>query len=72
MNGGNHDSLNLPIALVGSGGGVIKSGQYIKLNNANLQDVHLTILQSVFGSTAKTWGQPMSKYTSGNIPEILA
>jgi hypothetical protein len=38
----------------------------------NLQDMHLTILQKVFGSPLKTFGVPVGGYTSGIIPEILA
>jgi len=73
MHGGNHDSQNLPIALIGSGGKILKTGQFINFPTVqNLQDVHLTILQKVFGSPAKTFGAPMSMYTSGIIPGLLA
>ncbi|MEA2699273.1 MAG: hypothetical protein QOI66_3544 [Myxococcales bacterium] len=73
MHGGNHDSQNLPLVLVGSGGKVLKTGQYIKFPSVvNLQDVHLTILQKVFGSPLTTWGKPMSMYKSGIVPDLLA
>ena len=73
MHGDNHDSQKLPICLIGSGGGVLKTGQYMNFPAVkNLQDVHLTILQKVFGSTATSFGAPQGSYTSGIIPELLA
>ncbi|HXI60417.1 MAG TPA: DUF1552 domain-containing protein [Polyangia bacterium] len=74
MHGGNHDGLDLPIALIGGGGGVLKTNQYMNFGSPgkNLQDMHLTILQKVFGSPLKTFGVPVGGYTSGIIPEILA
>ena len=85
MNGGNHDSLNLPILLVGSGGGVLKQNQYITFANSPsktgkdnvimLQDVHLTILQKVFGSKATQFGTPLGTYASPaghTLTELLA
>ena len=51
MHGGNHDARDLPLALIGGGGGVLKTDQYINFPAAqNLADVHLTIIQKVFGS----------------------
>jgi hypothetical protein len=76
MRGGNHDSLNLPLALIGSGGGVLKQGQYVNFpgTGKNLIDLHLTIIQKVFGAPATTtFGAPMGAYigTTGVINEIL-
>jgi hypothetical protein len=81
MRGGNHDSLNLPIALLGTGGGVLKTGQYINFptnlpmsGGKNLQDVHLTILNKVFGGNLAQFGVAMGAFvgTTGVISEILA
>jgi hypothetical protein len=82
MHGGNHDSLNLPLVLMGSGGGVLKQGQYIdfpatagpNMSGRNLQDVHLTIINKVFGGTLPIFGAPMGAYvgTTGVINELLA
>ncbi len=72
MHGGNHDGLDLPLVLIG-GGGVLKLNQYMNLTPArNLQDMHLTILQKVYGSPMKSFGTPIGGYTTGLIPEILA
>jgi hypothetical protein len=73
MHGGNHDGLDLPMAIVGSGGGVLKMNQFINGGGKNLADLHLTIMQKVFGSPLTTFGKPMGAYTHGTIiPDILA
>ncbi len=81
MHGGNHDGLNLPIALLGSGGGVLKQGQYLNFPGSlpmgtgkNLQDVHLTILNRVFGGNLSQFGKATGAFagTTGVINELLA
>jgi hypothetical protein len=72
MNGGNHDGLDLPIAFLGSGGGVLRQNQYINGGGKNLADLHLTIINKVFGGTMPAFGKPMGTYTHGTmIPDIL-
>jgi len=78
MHGGNHDGLNLPLMLLGSGGGVLKTGQYINTwsnpdapgGGVRLMNLHLTLIQKVFGSSAASIGNPMASTTF--IPDILA
>jgi Protein of unknown function (DUF1552) len=82
MHGGNHDGLNIPVVLAGTGGGILKTGQALNLNGGstvtgdksvagkNLQDVHATILNHVFGGAA-TFGTPVGAYTAGQVPAIL-
>ncbi len=73
MNGGNHDGLDLPIAFVGSGAGVLRQNQYINGNGKNLADLHLTVINKVFGGTMPAFGKPMGAYTHGTmITDILA
>jgi hypothetical protein len=91
MHGGNHDGLNLPIVLLGTGGGKLKTNQAINfdtgamskgptvvdgtksLNGKNLQDLHMTILNKVFGGPATEFGVSMAPYQSkGIISEIVA
>jgi len=73
MNGGNHDGLDLPIAFLGSGGGVIRMNQYIDGGKKNLADLHLTIINKVYGGTLPAFGKPMGTYTHGTmITDILA
>jgi hypothetical protein len=62
MHGGNHDGLNLPIVLFGGGGGVLKQNAYLALTGdapgggVRLADLHLTLMQKVFGSPVTTFG----------------
>jgi uncharacterized protein DUF1552 len=86
MHGGNHDGLNIPVVLMGTGGGVFKTGQAINfaggtsvdgsksINGKNLQDVHLTILNKVFGATQAQFGTAMGSFvgTTGVISQLLA
>lgn len=70
MKGGNHDALDIPIALIGGGGGVLKTDIH-HANSAGsvvrLVDVHKTYLEKVFGVTLP-FGTP-----AGNvIPALLA
>jgi len=72
MKGGNHDARELPIALIG-GGGKLESGTILKMNRhlafpdeTRLADVHLTILQKVFGCPETSFG-----VSEGILPELL-
>jgi hypothetical protein len=85
MHGGNHDSMNIPVVLAGTGGGILKTFQALHTMGGgtvtgnknepgkNLQDVHLTILNNVFGGTLKEFGVSMGYYPSqGVLTELLA
>lgn len=73
MNGGNHDGLNLPILWLGSGGGTLKTGQFLDGGGKNLADLHLTMINKVYGGNLTQFGKPMGSYTHGNmITDILA
>jgi hypothetical protein len=73
MHGGNHDAQNLPIALIGGGGRtgqgtVLKTNQHFDFaNETRLADVHLTVIQKVFGGADTSFGA-----SSGIIPDLLA
>jgi hypothetical protein len=79
MHGGNHDGLNLPLALIGSGGGVLKTGQFINSwskadapgGGVRLANLHLTLIQKVFGgASVASFGTPGA--STSFIPDILA
>jgi hypothetical protein len=87
MHGGNHDGLNLPVILAGTGGGVLKTGQALNLGNGsstvtgdkkvpgkNLQDVHVTILNRVFGGNQAQFGTAVGSFagTTGVLNQLLA
>ena len=72
MHGGNHDAGDIPIALIGGGGKttsgtVLKQDQYFAFaDEQRLADVHLTILQHVFGLPDAEFGA-----SSGVIEDLL-
>jgi len=76
MHGGNHDGLELPIVLIGSGGGVLKQNAYVALSGdaagggVRLADLHLTLIQKVFGSSVTSFGDLGA--STGILPDILA
>jgi Protein of unknown function (DUF1552) len=68
MHGPNHDARNLPVALIGGGGGVLKTDHNVVFSTEQrLADVHLTIIQKVFGINLPKFGA-----SSGPIAALLA
>jgi hypothetical protein len=73
MHGGNHDAGDLPLALIGGGGKtatgtMLKTNRYFAFpNEQRLADVHLTLMQQVFGCPATSFGA-----SAGIISELLA
>jgi hypothetical protein len=70
MHGGNHQGIDIPVALIGGHGGALKKDTYIDYGATPqmLQNIHLTIMQKVFGmtSTASFAG------STGLAPELVA
>jgi hypothetical protein len=66
MHGGNHEGIDIPVVLIGSGGGVLKQNVFVPTTNL-MGNVHLTIMQKVFGMTTATFPQ-----STGVIAEYLA
>jgi hypothetical protein len=73
MHSGNHDAGDIPIALIGGGGRtasgtVLKTNQHFEFGSEQrLADVHLTILQKVFGLADPAFGS-----SSGIISDLIA
>jgi hypothetical protein len=73
MHSGNHDAGDIPLALIGGGGKtgsgtVLKTNQYFAFaNEQRLADVHLTLMQKVFGCKDQAFGA-----SAGIIPDIVA
>jgi len=68
MHGGDHLNTNIPVAILGSGGGVLKQDTLTTTGTEiQLSDVHFTILQKVFGYTGASFG-----VGSKIVPDILA
>lgn len=78
MNSANHDTQDLPIILLGSGGGVLKQNVYQRWpaeRPPNLADLHLMLMQKVYGCPDATFGVKMGAYADPSIAppvELLA
>jgi hypothetical protein len=67
MHGGDHLNNNLPVALIGSGGGVLRQDTFVSAaKELQLADVHFTILKKVFGFAGSSFGVGQTL-----VPEIL-
>jgi hypothetical protein len=49
MHGSNHSCGQLPITLIGGGGGKLKTDQHIVFPKRWLRDLHITVMKDVFG-----------------------
>ena len=49
MHGSNHACDALPIALIGGGGGKLKTDQHVVFTKRWLRDLHYTVMKEVFG-----------------------
>jgi hypothetical protein len=77
MHSSNHDTQDLPIILLGSGGGVLKQNVYQRWaaeTPPNLADLHLLLMQKVYGCPDTIFGKGMGSYQLGlsQPTEILA
>ena len=69
MHGGNHQGIDIPVALIGGHGGALKKNAYINYPGTQLlQNVHLTVMQKVFGMTSTT----SFAQSTGILPELMA
>jgi len=69
MHGGNHLGIDVPFTLIGGGGGVVKRNCFAigPGDGYNVADIHLTIMQKVFGMNVQSFGP-----STGIVPDILA
>jgi hypothetical protein len=68
MHGGNHDAANIPTALIGGGGKVLRTNIFHNFAaEKQLGDIYVTIMQKVFGMNGATIGSGRNI-----IPELLA
>jgi hypothetical protein len=77
MHSSNHDTLDLPIILLGSGGGVLKQNVYQRWapeTQTELADLHLMLMQKVYGCPDTSFGKAIGMYPTGltQPTEILA
>jgi Protein of unknown function (DUF1552) len=72
MHGGNHHADDLPVALIGGGGGVFKMNQNVQFAAERpLRDVYFTILNSYFDLGVDSFGINLKGAPNKLISEIL-
>jgi hypothetical protein len=75
--GSNHDNNDLPVVLVGGGGGVLKQNGHVAytLTEASMlhtRDLYFTIQNAVFNANVASFGDHMSGQPNTLLTEILA
>ncbi len=72
MHGSDHSCDRLPTALIGSGGGKLKTDQHVTYSKKPMRDLHFTLLNDVFGLGVADFGSSPAGAAPGKLPEILA
>ena len=72
MHADDHACEKLPTVLIGGGNGKLKTGQYLNLSKRPLRDLHLTVMNSVFGMAQPSFGQNLTGAPNTIISEIVA
>jgi hypothetical protein len=77
MHGGNHQSNDLPVALIGGGSGSLKGNLHVKFPDAigsdrPMRDLYYTLLQKTFGINVPSFGTHINNLPNSLIAEILA
>ena len=76
MHGGNHQSNDLPVALIGGGSGSLKTDQHVKFPDAigsdrPMRDLYYTLLQKTFNINVPSFGTHINNIPNSLITEIL-
>jgi hypothetical protein len=71
MHGSDHSCDRLPTALIGGGGGKLKTDQHVTYSKKPMRDLHFTLLNDVFGLGVPDFGSSPSGAAAGKLPEIL-
>jgi hypothetical protein len=72
MHGGNHHADDLPMALIGKGGGVFKTNQNVQFaSELPLRDVYFTIMNAYFGLNVASFGINTKGAPNRVVSELL-
>jgi len=72
MHGGNHAANDLPVALLGSGGGIFKSDQNVQFDaELPLRDLHFTIMNAYFELGVTSFGVSTKNVPNQLVKQIL-
>jgi hypothetical protein len=73
MHGGNHHADDLPVALIGGAGGVLKTDQNVQFSSeVPLRDVYFTLMNSYFELGVQSFGVSTKGVPNKLITQILA
>lgn len=75
MHGSNHACNQLPLALIGGGGGTFKTDQHVQFDRRWLRDLHYTVMTRMYGMTGAdvdSFGVNRANVPKKEISEILA
>jgi hypothetical protein len=71
MHGSNHQCNELPTALIGGGGGKLKTDQHVLTDKRPLRHLHYTLMNGVFGMNVTDFAQSAAKIPLATLQEIL-
>lgn len=75
MHGGNHQSNQLPIALIGGGGGTLLTDQHVKYGDTPgdrpMRDLYYTLLNKTYGLNVPSFGTHSAGVPNAYMTEIL-
>ncbi len=75
MHGSNHDANELPITLIGGGGGRLKTDQHLVFaptpNDRPLRDLYYTLMREVYQVEVSSFGSSLSGQANSTMDEIL-
>jgi hypothetical protein len=71
MHGSDHSCDRLPTALIGGGGGKLKTDQHVVTNNRPLRHLHYTLMNEVFGMGVTDFGTSAANIPLATLTEIL-
>lgn len=74
MHGGNHQSNQLSVALIGGGGGTLKLDQHVKYadtpGDRPMRDLYYTLLNKSFGMNVTSFGTHIQNIPNSYMTEI--
>jgi hypothetical protein len=76
QHGANHDNNDLPVVLIGSGGGVLKQNGHVAYTTVessvtHIRDLYYTVQNNVFGANVTSFGDSMNNVPNAALAEIL-
>jgi hypothetical protein len=72
MHGSNHQCNELPVALIGSGGGLLKTDQHVVFDDRPLRDLYFTLMNQVFAMGVTDFGQNLTGAPIASIQELIS